>query len=133
MIGRRDGRRYPAVVPALQALAERLDALPVHAVVENTQARVGAHVDHAFRRAEAAFEVVGEAEPCAADRVQVFVSLVDHGRSLHGRHQCLQPGEDGLRVARSGKGLDAVLACGAFFAADAVVPALAGSEAVAHC
>ena len=102
-------------------------------MVEDTQARVGAHVDHAFRRAEAAFEVIGEAEPCAADRVQVFVSLVDHGCSLHGRHQCLQPGEDGLRVAWSGEGLDAVLACGALFAADAVVPALAGSEAVALC
>ena len=70
-------------------------------------------MDHAFRRAEATFEVVGEAEPRAADGVQVFVGLVDHGRPLQRRHQCLQPGEDGLRIARSGEGLDAVLACGA--------------------
>ena len=122
-----------ARLSAPEPLTERLDTLPVHVVVENANARVGAHVDYAFRQAEAAFEVVGEAEPRAADRVQVFVGLVDHGRPLHGRHQGLQTGEDGLRVAWSGEGLDAVLARGALFAADAVVPARAGSESVAHC
>ena len=113
--------------------AERLDALPVHMVVENANARLRAHVDHAFRQAEAEFEIVAEAEQRAADSVQVFVGLVDHPRPLHGGHQGLQPGEDDLRVALNGEGLDAVNGCGAFFAAYAVVPAPAGLEPVAHC
>ena len=89
-------------------------------------------MDHAVRRVQAAFEVIGEAAQRAADRVQIFVGLVDHGCPLHGRHQGLQPSEDGLRVDGRGKGLDAMPGCGALFTTDAVVPERAGSEPIAH-
>lgn len=81
-----------------EAPAEFLDTAAVHSEVIDAAPRSGPDVDHPLLAAEQELEVVHEAGPAPADRVEIVIRRVGEVRSRNVRHQALQAGEGGVRI-----------------------------------
>ena len=89
---------------------EPLDAAPVHSEVVDPEARRGADLDHSRLAAEQEFEVVHEADPGPAARMQVAVGGGEDARPPGVRHEAFHAGEGGVRVPREFNWCDPVAA-----------------------
>ena len=94
---------------ALKLRAEAFHAPPVHAKVRKERdPRRGADVHHPALGMEAKFDVVDEAQPASADRMEIVFRCREDGRARHGSQESPQPAEKGGAVSRHDERLDPV-------------------------